>query len=118
MSLYTFSDYASARSKDISRTVTHYRQEQGWTQDDIAQQLHRSRAHINRIEHGKSSYTLEELEFLNALFGLPPGCLTSHDQPFEDLPNLAATNHSTGKPLTAHQQPILPPNSSQIHEFA
>ena len=99
---FTFAEYIIARREQTSQIATDIRKSRGWTQDQLAKALNRSRGHINRVESGKASYTLEELEFLTVLFGLPAEHFTKMIPPAEDLLNLAVTSYQTHEALLEH----------------
>src|SRR3954468_5445049 len=56
---------------DISRKVRRLRTERGFTQAELAQMLELSQSRLSEIEHGKGSFTAEQLLIIVKLFNVP-----------------------------------------------
>jgi DNA-binding XRE family transcriptional regulator len=71
---FSTSHYFDRRRQQLTAHIRTLREQQGLSQQAIADWLGCSRSRIARIENGKGGYSLEELEFLalspdNALVG-------------------------------------------------
>lgn len=63
--------YRKQRMGEIATNLRHIRSRVGWTQEQVAEHLGFSRAHVNRVEQGKTEFGVAELEILAQAFNVP-----------------------------------------------
>lgn len=61
----------SMRAKQIGKRVKVLRQSKQWYQEDLAEKIGITQAHLSNIETGKVNITLEKLLLLHDVLGVP-----------------------------------------------
>lgn len=62
--------YRERRFGEIALCLRMARLRAGWTQEQVAEHLGYSRAHVNRVEQGASAFGLPELELIASAFNV------------------------------------------------
>jgi transcriptional regulator with XRE-family HTH domain len=101
--------YFDRRRQQLTTHTRALREQQGLSQQALADWLGCSRSRIARIENGKGGYALEELEFLALRLGQDPGRLTHPSPESETLMQIAFTNEWSHRALGGVVACSLPP---------
>jgi len=107
---FSASDYFDRRRQQLTAHIRTLREQQGLSQQALADWLGCSRSRIARIENGKGGYALEELELLALRLGQDPGRLTHLSAESETLLQVAFTNEWSHRALGEVIACILPPD--------